>query len=251
MANEVPSEEEIRLRERLKTLQERIGIDFGNDTSLLRRAIEHSSSANEEKVRYSNESLEFLGDAILYLTITRILFKLQEQEGLLTEKRKCLIKNRTLLQVGKEMELEKYISVGKSVKGGKGVTDNMISDTVEAIIAAIFLKDSQKFSLENNLGFARVEKFINEWFFDTGIAMRAFSEVDYISVLKEWCDEQGIKWPKPDPEKRGDGFELELEIGGHRVIGEGKSKQAAREDWARQILSSLRPDANQENANGQ
>jgi dsRNA-specific ribonuclease len=258
MANEPPSLEEVRLRERLKALQQCIGYDFGDDASLLRRAVEHSSAAKEESSRFSNESLEFLGDAVLYLTITRMLFNPMEQEGVLTEKRKCLIKNRTLLQVGKAIGLKDFLSVGKSIKVGAGVTDGMISDTVEAIIGAIYLKDKQRLSQGkwtatwNVEDFdSGVERFISRWFFETGIAGRALSEVDYISVLKEWCDKHKVKWPEPDPERTVEGFECDLRLEGHQAVGKGKSKQAAREDWARQMLASLKVDSIQEAANGQ
>jgi ribonuclease-3 len=248
---DVPSVEEIRLRERLKALQAIIGFDFGDDASLLRRAIEHSSAANEERGRISNESLEFLGDAVLYLTITRMLFDPQEQEGVLTQKRKGLIKNKTLLLVGNALGLRDFISVGRSVKVGTGVTDNMISDTVEALIGAIYLKDKQRLSVGSEARSSSVERFIGRWFFDTGIAERAFQEVDYISVLKEWCDQHEVRWPRPDPQPGREGFECDLELEGHRAIGKGKSKQAAREDWARLILSDLRQDTIQGNSDGQ
>jgi len=239
MVSDVPSVEEIRLRERLKALQAIIGFDFGDDASLLRRAIEHSSAANEEKGKVSNESLEFLGDAVLYLTITRMLFDPREPEGVLTEKRKGLIKNRTLLQVGNVIGLREFISVGRSVKVGTGVTDNMISDTVEALIGAIYLKDRQRLSQGSETRPSSVERFIGRWFFDTGIAERAFREVDYISVLKEWCDEHEVEWPKPDPHPAAEGFECDLELEGHGAVGKGRSKKSAREDWARQILSAF------------
>lgn len=242
MVCDVPSVEEIKLRTRLKELQARIGYDFGEDASLLRRAIEHSSAANEERGRISNESLEFLGDAVLYITITRMLFNPDEQEDVLTEKRKSLIKNRTLQRVGDCIGLGDFISIGKSVKVGKGVTDNMIADTLEAIIGAIYQKDKWRLSASNDAGGSSVEKFIRTWFFDTGIAEMAFSEVDWISVLKEWCDEHGVKWPKPDPTAIEGGFECDLALEPYRAKGKGTSKRAAREDWARQILKAIKED---------
>ncbi len=232
-----PSIDEIRSNEKLESLEQRLGYHFGKNIHLLRRAVEHSSSSIGKKNELSSETLEFLGDAVLYLVVTKRLFSDQpwQGEGVLTELRKRLIKNSTLVRVGDRLGLREddILQVGKSVRVGNGVTDNMVADAVEAIIGAIYWSDNER------LGAA--EGFVDRWFFQSGIKDEVVKEVDWTSRLKMWCDKNGLEWPTEPPcELREDGTWIcELVIADYGEQGEGSSKSVAKRQAAFKILQKI------------
>jgi ribonuclease-3 len=232
-----PSIEEISSKEKLDALQERLGYHFGKNVHLLRRAVEHSSSSPRKKNELSSETLEFLGDAVLYLVVTKRLFSDQpwQGEGVLTELRKNLIKNSTLVKVGDKLRLREgdILHVGKSVKEGNGVTDRMVADAVEAIIGAIYRSDNEK------LGAA--EDFVDKWFFRSGIKEEVIDETDWTSRLKVWCDKRGMDWPTEPPcELKEDGTWIcKIAISDYDEQGEGRNKSAAKRQAAFKILQRI------------
>ncbi len=236
-----PSVDEVRTKEKLESLQEKLGYQFGGNIHLLKRAVEHSSTANHRKNELSGETLEFLGDAVLYLVVTKKLFSDRpwEGEGVLTELRKNLIKNSTLVRVGDLLGLRKddILLVGKSVRAGSGVTDNMIADAVEAIIGAIYRSDKERLDA--------VEAFIEKWFFQSGIKDEILNEIDWTSRLKVWCDKRGIEWPrKPSCETKDDGtWRCRLVISNYDELGEGANKSIAKRQAAFKILQKIESSA--------
>ena len=80
------------------------------------QAITHSSYANEHKPLESNERLEFLGDAVLELTVSRYLYHCYPQyaEGELTKIRQSLVCEDTLAEIANSVSLGEYLSVGKA-----------------------------------------------------------------------------------------------------------------------------------------
>jgi ribonuclease III len=233
----IPSVVEVRIAKKLELLQSKLGYQFGENVHLLRRAIEHSSMANKKKNELSGETLEFLGDAVLYLVVTKKLFSDQpwQGEGVLTELRKNLIKNSTLARVGDRMGLrtDDFLLVGKSVKVGNGVTDKMVADAVEAIIGAIYRSDKERLDA--------VEAFVDKWFFQSGIKDEVLNEIDWTSRLKIWCDKQGIKWPiEPPCEMKEDGtWRCRLTISVYDELGEGATKSLAKRQAAFMVLQEI------------
>ncbi|MDQ7033078.1 MAG: ribonuclease III [Desulfonauticus sp.] len=113
---------------------------------LFKQAITHTSYANERGT-YHNERLEFLGDAVLELAISEILyFKFpQAEEGKLTKARAFLVNETSLAQIARRLKLGEVILLGKGEESQGGRTKNSIlADTLEAILGAIYL-DSQSF----------------------------------------------------------------------------------------------------------
>ena len=237
----VPSVEEIRTKERLESLQNKLGYHFGKNVHVLRRAVEHSSISCNQIGESSSEGLEFLGDAVLYLVVTKKLFSEQpwEGEGVLAELRKNLIKNQTLVRVGDRLGLreEGTLLVGKSVRDGGGVTDNMVADAVEAIIGAIYRSENYKLDA--------VEAFVEKWFFQSGIKDEVLKEIDWISRLKVWCDRQRMEWPKEHPcELNEDGiWRCRLVISNYDELGEGATKSIAMRQAAYKILQKIESSA--------
>jgi ribonuclease-3 len=114
----------------LEELQKKVGVRF-NDSSILRRAITHSSAD-----RNCNETLEFFGDAILeFIVSERLFFELGGDEGKLTEERSKLVSGSALSKLANYMELEKYIVLGK----GEKINNSILADAFEALIAAIYI----------------------------------------------------------------------------------------------------------------
>ena len=129
-----------------------IGYKF-RDVAYLENALTHSSFANERKykgISYpSNERLEFLGDAVLQITISEYLYKQFKKysEGALTKIRQYLVCEKTLAAVAATIKLGDYINVGR----GEELTNcrnrpKVLADTLEALVGAIYL-DSESFSI--------------------------------------------------------------------------------------------------------
>jgi len=239
--NGVPSVEMVRAKKKLESLQRKIGYQFLLNDHLLRKALEHSSTSNRKEKEVTNETLEFLGDAVLYLVITKRLVSDQpwQGEGVLTELRKNLIKNSTLVRVGDRLGLREddFLLVGKSVREGNGVTDRMVADAVEAIIGAIYRSDKERLDA--------VEAFVDRWFFQSGIKDEVQNEIDWISRLKVWCDKAKLDWPKePRCMQKDDGnWSCRLIISDYDEIGEGSTVSIAKGRAAFKILQKIESSA--------
>ena len=124
-------------------LEQRIGYHF-KDKSLLKQALTHSSFMNEQKInKYGDyERLEFLGDAVLELISSDFLYhqKPEIAEGKMTKLRSTYVCEMALAYCAKDLELGRFIRLGKGEEmcGGRE-RDSIIADVVEAIIGAIYL----------------------------------------------------------------------------------------------------------------
>jgi ribonuclease III len=113
---------------------------------LLETALTHRSALNEPSSGTTstvhNERLEFLGDAVLELVVSRFLFDQfpQEPEGKLTAYRSSLVKTETLSEVAQELGLGQkiYMSHGEEAGGGR-INPGLLANTMEAVIGAIYL----------------------------------------------------------------------------------------------------------------
>ena len=121
---------------KIKILQKKIKIDFKNEKILL-QAITHKSFDPNNNY----ENLEFLGDRVLGLVISKKLFELfpNEKVGSLDKKLASLVNKNKCLEVGNLLNLKKFVITGNS-KSSKNIVENkIISDCCEAIIGAIYL----------------------------------------------------------------------------------------------------------------
>ena len=126
----------------LEKFQEIIGYKF-KDEKLLYQALSHSSYANEKKrTRVSNERLEFLGDSVLSIVVSKYLFEhfTHIAEGELTKLRASLVCEKSLHIFAQKIHLGDYIMLGKGeeITGGRE-RPSILADAFEAVIAAIFL----------------------------------------------------------------------------------------------------------------
>ncbi len=135
----------------------KIGIEFRNP-NLLRQAMVHRSYLNEHKdfELGHNERLEFLGDAVLELVITELLFNtFKNPEGELTNWRAALVNAKMLAEISKKIGIEPYLylSKGESQEEGTKARDYILANALEALIGAIYL----------DRGYDIAKEFIEEW----------------------------------------------------------------------------------------
>jgi ribonuclease-3 len=132
-------------------LQKRIGYTF-RDPELLELALTHPSVAHEQGAAIqTNQRLEFLGDAVLQLVLTRELFEkfAAFDEGPLTKARAKLVNRRTLAEHGRKIGLGSELSVsrGEELHGGRE-RPSALADAYEALLGAIFLDGGFEVSRE-------------------------------------------------------------------------------------------------------
>lgn len=221
-------------QERIAQLEQRIGYSF-QDKALLKQALTHSSYANEQKINKNGdyERLEFLGDAVLELISSDFLFREYPQlpEGQLTKKRSSMVCEPALAFCAKEIELEKYILLGKGEEATGGRTrDSIISDVMEATIGAIYL-DS---------GIGEAKNFIHRFilsdldhkvlFYDAKTILQEIVQRENKGVLRyELLKEEGPEHAKV--------FTVEALVGDVKVgSGTGHSKKAAEQQAAYEAL---------------
>jgi len=126
----------------LKRLQSVISHQF-SQVKYLTCALTHSSHANEvDQVAEDNERLEYLGDAVLELTVSEMLYSRfpEAAEGMLTRLRAGLVSEPALAAVARDLGLDTLILLGKGeeAQGGRE-RDSILSDALEAVFGAVFL----------------------------------------------------------------------------------------------------------------
>ena len=219
-------------------IEESIGYIF-KDKNLLKKAMTHTSYAYENKVD-SNEKLEFLGDSILEFISSKYLFKNYPklQEGEMTKVRAAVVCEKSLYKIATLHNFSDFLYLGKSEKKTGGEKrPAILADSVEAIIAAIFLDG----------GISQAEKFIIDNLKDEiEIATKHVGDRDYKTVLQEKLQEHGevkieykITQEKgPDHDKH---FEAQVSCNGKLLAsGEGKSKKEAHMEAAKKALEDLK-----------
>ena len=140
---------------RLKQFQKKLRYKFRR-IHYLRQALVHSSYVNERPQLglTSNETLEFLGDAVLGLVITEYLYKHfpEFSEGKLSILKSMLVSEPTLAEIARHLDIGEYIFLGKGEdRDAARMRASLLSNALEALIAAIYLdgrfKETKKFIL--------------------------------------------------------------------------------------------------------
>nr|WP_245645085.1 ribonuclease III [Peribacillus loiseleuriae] len=223
-----------------KQFQESTGFLF-NDEKLLKQAFTHSSYVNEHRRKpyEDNERLEFLGDAVLELTVSKYLFNKYPMmsEGELTKLRAAIVCEPSLVSFANDISFGKLILLGKGeeMTGGRQ-RPALLADVFEAFIGALYLDQ----------GLERVVQFLEKVVFPK-INEGAFSHVmDYKSQLQELVQRDGVgileyqimheKGPAHNRE-----FVSKVSLNNEELgIGSGKSKKEAEQRAAQIALSTLR-----------
>lgn len=198
----------------LDKFEENIGYSF-NDKKLLKTALTHTSYANEQKVT-SNEKLEFLGDAVLEFVTSEYLYKNYRhlKEGEMTKVRASVVCEESLYKIAIRHNFSDFLYLGKSeLSNSKEVRPAILADSVEAVIAAMYL-DS---------GIEQVKEFIiNNLKVAIEIASKNVGMKDYKTVLQEklqvhkgvHIEYQIIKESGPDHNKL---FTAEVKLNGRSL----------------------------------
>ncbi|MBN2796712.1 MAG: ribonuclease III [Clostridia bacterium] len=223
----------------LLELQKKIGYRFKNE-DVLRVALTHSSYANEirEKEISYNERLEFLGDSVLGVIISRYVFdnNKESKEGELTKIRSKIVCESTLAEVAAELELGAYMLFGKgeALTGGR-TRKSILADAFEALIAAIYLDGG--FDVVEPIIFALMDDKIS-------MAEKGLIVDDYKTALQEIVQthkDYRVKYELleengPDHRKL---FKTAVKLNQKVIgIGEGRSKKESEQEAAKIALRS-------------
>jgi ribonuclease-3 len=124
-----------------RTLDAVLGIEL-HDRELLERSLSHRSWCAEHDEAPSNERLEFLGDSVLGLVVTRYVYNHFPHlpEGELSEVRAAVVNAKTLAEVARELHLGDFVLLGKGETAAGGANKpSILSDALEAVFAAVYL----------------------------------------------------------------------------------------------------------------
>ena len=220
----------------LAALETLLGHRFSN-RALLEKSLVHSSAAMESDLE-SNQTFEFLGDAVLDLAVSEFLLRRHPDraEGELTRMRASIVSAKGLAEAASVLDLGRWIRLGRGeARSGGSHKANILADTYEAIVAAVFL----------DAGYEAAKKLIDKTF------AQEIAEAD--PVGDDWKTElqeltQGlyhcapnyalVSATGPDHEKH---FVVAIRIAGEAIArGEGSNRKSAEQMAAEEALTVLR-----------
>ncbi len=220
---------------RLDILQRRIGHRFG-DPRLLTRALTHRSFGADH-----NERLEFLGDAVLSLAISQLLFERfgGSDEGDLTRVRAHLVREDSLHKVALQLALPDVLNLGEGeARGGGAQRASILADALEALIGATFVDGG--FDAARSL----VKGLFGEVIATTDVA--SWSK-DAKTELQEWLQARRLPVPAyrilaTRGQAHAQTFEVECAVPALSLaeMGEGRSRRVAEQEAARRMLDALK-----------
>ena len=222
----------------LSKLEENLKYTFKNK-KLLKKALTHTSYAYENGLE-SNEKLEFLGDSILEFISSIYIYQNYPnlKEGEMTKVRATVVCEDSLFKIATKLNFNQFLYLGKSeLKGKEQIRKAILADSVEAVIAAMYLDsnldESKRFIIDNLA--EEIEK-----------ATKNVGQKDYKTVLQEKLQEHGATSIKyiiidekgPDHDKT---FVATVEWNDKLLAtGEGRSKKMAEMEAARKALEILK-----------
>ena len=219
---------------RYDALQQRIAHRFA-DPALLRRALTHRSYGAEH-----NERLEFLGDAVLSLAISSLLYEhfTGSDEGDLTRVRAHLVREESLHRVALLLGLSDVLFLGEGeARGGGAQRPSILADALEALIGAVFLDGG--FSAAR----ATVGSLFGEIIANTD---KGSWSKDAKTELQEWLQARHLAVPAyrivaTRGQAHAQMFEVECAVAalGLTELGEGRSRRVAEQEAARRMITSL------------
>ena len=215
----------------IKKIEDALKYNFKN-RELLESAITHTSILNK-KNNYTYESLEFLGDRVLGLSIANLIYKkfLNESEGELARRIAVLVSGKMLAKIAININLQNYIRVSENFNFSNGENYSILSDTMEAIIGAIFL-DSDYNEVKNVIQLLWKEYILADEMppKDSKSALQELAmQLKYEMPLYSNYEKEG-----PDHSPK---FTVEVSIKGiNKIQGLGQSKKSAEADAANKLL---------------
>lgn len=222
--------------DRYGPLCEALGYSF-TDPDLLDHALTHRSWCAENSGRDSNERLEFVGDAVLGLSITQSLFENRpdQPEGDLAKARAEVVSTTSLALVARELGLGELLFLGRGeASSGGREKDSILADATEAIFAAVFVDGGWVAARDVVLGLLgeRAEQ-----------AQSTPGERDYKTRLQEYAATRSLSAPSYDISSSGPDhgrkFISTVRVGETVGEGHGTSKKQAQQRAAEDILARL------------
>ena len=215
----------------LKQIEKELKISFKNKNLLNKSLIHKSFDKNN-----NNEKLEFLGDRVIGLVISKKLLFLypKDKEGVIDKKFASLVNKKTCARIAVQLNLKKYIKTGNSYKSLKSSDEKILSDACEALIGALFLDQ----------GLFVTEKFILR-IWSTFIKKSNVTEIDSKTKLQEYSLKRYKKLPNYMISKRlgpnhNPIFKALVNIPeSKKYVGYGKSKKIAEQNAAKQLIEDL------------
>ena len=220
---------------RLDALQQRLGHRFGQP-GLLTRALTHRSGSLDH-----NERLEFLGDAVLNLAVSSLLYERfsGSDEGDLTRVRAHLVREDSLHRLALHLSLPDVLRLSDGeLRGGGAQRPSILADAVEAIIGAVFVDsgfDAASELVRHLLGDLITDTEVESW------------RKDAKTELQEWLQARRISVPAyritaTRGQAHAQTFEVECAVPslGLAERGEGRSRRIAEQEAARRLLELLK-----------
>jgi ribonuclease-3 len=221
-------------------LEKKLGIKFKNK-KILQQALVHRSYLNEHPdfALGHNERLEFLGDAVLELAVTKYLFeKYNRPEGELTNLRASLVNTKSLAKIAKNLDFNHLLCLSKGETKDKEsrARESILANTFEALVGAIYLDQGitkVKTFLERVLFNKLPEILKKKLYLDPKTRFQeVIQRAEKITPIYRVLKDSG-----PDHAKV---FEVGVFVKGQLMgQGEGKNKQEAETEAARQALQKI------------
>lgn len=216
--------------------KDKLGVTF-NDINLLITAFTHRSYLNEHKKTVSahNERLEFLGDAVLELVVTRFLYNnYSEPEGILTNWRSSLVRTESISAAASRYEFEPLLRLSRGEKRGTDrARAQILANSYEAVVGSLYLDQ----------GYDVAERFITESLLTTfAEILKTGSWMDPKSHLQELVQSQDGQTPQYRiMEETGPDHDKVFTVGVFvadvlKGQGQGPSKQHAQQQAATAAL---------------
>ena len=219
------------MNKNLFNLQKKIKVKFKN-TDLLKNSLTHKSHDSINNY----EKLEFLGDRVLGITISKRLIDMypDEKVGNLDKKLASLVNKNKCYEIGKKLNLDKYIQIGKTQKKIK-IENKIISDCIESLIGAIYI----------DKGFYFAEKFVlRNW--NELIKNAKITLVDSKTKLQEYSLKKFKKLPvykllvNSGPRHKPT-FKVAVKVKDTDFFeGKGSSIKKAQQDAAEMLLKNIK-----------
>ena len=212
---------------------QRFGVSF-NDLALLDRALTHRSAGQA-----NYERLEFLGDALINAVVSIELYARYPRapEGDLTRLRASLIRESSLAELARRIDLSDYLRMGGGeLKSGGYRRESILADTLEALVAAVYL----------DAGWDACQKLVRDLFADAFDAVDLSASKDAKTRLQEWLQGRGLPLPEyllvdtigKDHDKT---FRVACRIGDAQLMAEaeGRSRKSAEQAAATAVLARI------------
>ncbi len=224
--------------DRTKLIKKYFSYTF-KDSDLLKLALKHASTKSNSHTQLSNERLEFLGDAVLGLVISELLYKRfpLKQEGELTLYKSELVSRKFLAQKAQPIMLDKIIELGAGLKEKDRIPTSVLANGFEAVLGAIYLEG----------GMTAAKRSIRQLFLeDLEIGKLPKAEHNYKAMLQHYSQKQLGTLPDYKVIKRtglhhAPTFTLMVKIGKKEYgPAEGRTVKIAEQNVAQQAIEILK-----------